>query len=68
MIKVRCLVPVCEVDGKDTSVDRPVLIVESHWNHDRRVVLTGSDGISITLYAPDLEAAIRNATHSARHA
>lgn len=55
-------VPVYEVDGEDQGgLDRPVIIVESHWNVDRFVVLV-VDGKKWTVAADDLESAIRRTT------
>ena len=67
MIKVRNEVTVYETNGKETQgLERPILIVSSHWNWDDRVDLT-IGGDRITVLARDLEAAVKNATNTRRH-
>jgi hypothetical protein len=66
MIKVRNEVTVYEIDGKETSVPSPVIVVCSHWNRDSLVVLE-SDGMRLTVSARDLLEAVANATNSGRH-
>jgi hypothetical protein len=66
MINVESKVKVYEKDGKDTAIgDDTALVVRSHWNRDEYVVLDFGDK-KWTMLAKDLEAAIRNATNSAR--
>ena len=67
MIKVRNEVAVIETNGKETQgLERPLLIVASHWNWDDRVELTVG-GDRITVLARDLIAAVNNATNTRRH-
>lgn len=63
-IKVRCEVPVYEVNGEETkTLSQPQLIVESHWNRSQMVVLTiGNE--KVTVLGDDLVAAIQNAERS----
>lgn len=63
MIKVTNEVNICELNGKEAPLaKRETLVVKSHWNMDRLVVLQIGDS-EITVNASDLMAAIGNATH-----
>lgn len=62
-IKVESAVECIEVDGKEPGVSahpRPMLLVRSHWQHPRRVVLELSDR-SVTVEGSELLAAVHNA-------
>ncbi len=68
MIKTESTVQVCETNGKDTTgLERPTLVVSSHWNRDTLAVISfpGSD-VKLTVSADDLVAAIKNATNTSR--
>lgn len=65
MIKVVNKLKVYEVNDEETNTidDKTTLVVESHWNERRFVVLKFND-IKITISADDLESAIKNATNT----
>lgn len=65
MIKVMCEVTVYETDDK-AAPPNAALIVNSHWNDDRMVVLETPSGHRFTVVAKHLKAAIDNATNTAR--
>lgn len=67
MIKVSNEVPVYEPKVDPPKVlDHPPIIVESHWNNDKWVVIKTPDGQSYTVNAKDLRAALENATNIRR--
>jgi hypothetical protein len=72
MIKVENQVEVYEKNGADLPglrSDRPFLKVIGHWNCNNRIILKFEDNIctcSYTVLVKDLEAAIRNASNTAR--
>lgn len=60
----------CRVDSYDDPM-KPSVLIESHWNSDRFIVLTAQDGdrpVKVTLHAAQLVAAVKNATNTARGA
>ena len=59
-LKIQTAVDVYEIDGLDVAGKK--VIVLSHWNDNRRVVLAIGD-TKYTVIADDLERAIRNATN-----
>ena len=64
-MKVTSVLPIYEVDDKETPAserDRG-LIVESHWNRDRLVVLQMPDGQRVTVEAAALKRATDNAAN-----
>lgn len=61
MIKVSSQVTIYEMNGKETTIERPRLVVKSHWNNEDFVILIFEDK-EITVTAKDLVAAITNAT------
>lgn len=64
-LKVTSLVKVREIDGVPVKVGEAKEIkVSSHKTHDCFVVLLGEEGSAITVFASDLEKAIRNATNA----
>lgn len=66
MIKVESIVPILEVDGKETSsmnANQPTLKVSSHWRRNTVVVLDIGDGKTIAVQSADLVAATTNATN-----
>lgn len=66
MIKVANEITVYEVNGKKTDiVPTPTMAVLSHWNQNSLVVLDVA-GTKVTVAARDLQAAIHNATNTAR--
>jgi hypothetical protein len=60
MVKVTC-----RIDNYDEPAKASIL-VNSHWNNDKLVVLEIED-IKITVKARDLETAIKNCTNTARY-
>lgn len=51
----------------EAGIGQKVIYVDSHWNNDNLVVIGfPEDGITVTVSAKDLKAAIQNATNSAR--
>jgi len=67
MIKVTNEVKVHDSEGK--TLEPPYLSIQicSHWNRNEMVVLVTPDGAKLTVFARDLEAAIKNATNNVRH-
>lgn len=67
-IKVECTVPVHELNGKDVSPgnEQPKIIVRSHWNRDRFVVLRIGDQ-EYTVTGRDIITAIENAMRSSHY-
>ena len=66
MIKVENKINLYEVNGVEVNVvPEPTVIVSSHWNDHKMIVIdTGNN--KITVKASDLLAAIANATNTAR--
>lgn len=62
MIKSSNEVDIYEVDGQESAVPVPRLLVSNHWNRDSLVVLE-VHGKRLTVSARDLQAAIANATN-----
>jgi len=63
MIKVSQQVEIYEENDKEVPIGtNKYMGVESHWNHNERVILV-IEGKRITVIADDLEAAITNATN-----
>ena len=56
---------VYEIDGQETKLTRPVIMVQSHWNHDEMIVLV-IDGVERAVLARQLTAAIANARNWVR--
>ena len=56
---------VYEIDGEEAILTRPVIMVQSHWYHDDRIVLV-IDGKERTVLADQLIAAIANARNWVR--
>lgn len=55
-------IDIYEVDGSETAFkDRQKLHISNHWNMGSMVVLW-IDSVKYTVYAPDLERAIKNST------
>lgn len=68
MIKVECIVKVYEVNNKEVAPqmgDAFDIYVKSHFDNNKLVVISVGDH-EFTVVARDLEAAIRNATTTAR--
>ena len=68
MISVHSKVTVLEVQNKAIDligIGGKDLLVESHWNDNKLVVLT-LDDVTLTVCATDLQQAISNATNSNR--
>jgi len=64
MIKVSNELKLLEIDGKaESGLDCPKMVVRSHWNRDSLIVLL-VNGVSYTVSASDILAAIKNATNS----
>lgn len=64
-IKVTNEVRIYEVNDEREPLNRPVLIVKSHWNRNEFVVLE-FEGKCITVARSELSAAMANATNVAR--
>lgn len=63
-IDVESKVKIYEVDGHDvTTLEHPLILVQSHWSRNSMVVLSIGDK-KWTVLARDLEAAIRNGCNS----
>lgn len=61
-MKVKSEIDIYEIIcGKDASIDCPPLLVESHWNDYRLIVLVTPGGAKFTVSADQLKAAIQNA-------
>lgn len=67
MIKVTSEVRIYERDGKDYESGAPALAIVSHWSDRSRVTIVLPDGTKLTVIARDLEAAIKNATNTAKY-
>lgn len=65
MIKVENEVKIYEKDGKDAKYGEHSLVIKSHWNYNDRVILIIGEQ-NITVLKKDLQAAIQNATNTAR--
>ena len=65
-MKVQNEIDIYEVDGQETRIPVPKLVVNSHWNRDSLVVLESGD-MKISVSAAQLRAAIANATNTSRH-
>jgi len=65
MITVTQSVEIYEENGEEVSIvkDTPYMGVESHWNHQERVILVLGER-RITVDALDLRTAINNATNT----
>ena len=63
MIRVHSEVRVLEVNGEKIPAGHRVLLVESHWNSGKMVVLTLNDK-RLTVGAADLQQAVTNARNS----
>jgi len=61
-IEIENKISIKEINGKKCELDGKKLIVKSHWNESRRVVLE-CESKNITVLAKDLQAAILNATN-----
>ena len=55
--KTTCEVGPYEVNGKKT-LDGPSVVVKSHWNMDRFVVVQTAEGASVTVSARELIKAV----------
>lgn len=67
LIKSTNTMKVYELDGKETRIgEAPEIVVESHWNKPTMIVLVVG-GMRYTVFAPDLEAALKNAQNTSRH-
>ena len=66
MLTVSNELTVLEIDGKVCAVPAPRLGVHSHWNRTSCVVLV-VEGKHYTVSAKELEAAIKNATNTAKY-
>jgi hypothetical protein len=66
MIKVTNEVNIYEADDREVSTPAPRMLVKSHWNYDKFVVLITPGGERLTVAANDLRAAIENATNTKR--
>lgn len=66
MIKVENKIDLYEVNGVEVNMSAPPdIIISSHWN-DRRLIVIDSGDKKLTIKASDLLAAIANATNTAR--
>lgn len=67
MIKVINEITLVESDGKEIPVGhKEKLLVESHWNMSKCVVIKVGD-VNITVLAADLKSAIDNATNTNKY-
>lgn len=57
-VKTSCRVRIYEVSDEAVPGVMPELCVETHWNHDDRVVLVTPQGERFTIIASDLHLAI----------
>ena len=67
MIQVSSKVEVIEINGKDVGINESEVIeVKNHWSANTLVVLV-VDGKSFTVSVKEMEAAIKNATNTAKY-
>lgn len=66
MIKVISSVPVYERNGKEANWQTERIEIQGHWNEQRKIIIKIGDE-TYTVIASDLEAAIKNATHTNRY-
>lgn len=66
MVKVSNEVDIYEINGLESKAPLSTLLVKSHWNRSALIVLEVA-GQKLTVAATDLQAAILNATNTARH-
>jgi hypothetical protein len=66
MIKVSSQVSIQEIDSKSVPIGaQPTVTIKSHWN-DQTLVVLEIDGKNYSMNTMDIQAAIQNATNSAR--
>lgn len=66
MIDVKNEIKIYEINGEDKMGDDKKLIIKSHWNLNRMVIIEFLEGEKITVCAEDLKAAIDNAINTVR--
>jgi hypothetical protein len=64
-MRVTTTLDVYEIDGEDTKITRPIIMVQSHWSDDDRIVLV-IDGKERSVLADQLVAAVANARNWVR--
>ena len=62
MIKVTC-----KIEASDGNKAKPSILVHSHWQNDKLVVLT-IDGVDYDVKGRDLITAVENCTNTAKFA
>lgn len=63
-MKTQSYLNIYEVNGSETEINRPQLIVESHRIRKRHFVVLELDGYNITVSAKELMQAIDSATNT----
>jgi len=59
-MKTSCAIRVQEIDGKKCGVGKEEIIISSHWNYKRELVVIEINGQKFTLLADALIASIEN--------